>query len=185
MSNRGVGPAVARSFLQRALGAARLDADVYEEVEADTSANSQAAWVVTLSAIAAGLGSIGNNGLSGVVWYTLCALASWYIWAAVAYWIGTRLLPGPCTEADRGQLLRTLGFSSAPGVLRIFGLFPPLAAFVFLLSALWMLVAMVVAVRQALDYCTTGQAIAVCAIGFPIYAISLTLSLLLLGPWPI
>lgn len=185
MSEAGVGGAVARSFLQRALGAARLDADVYEEVEADTGATGQAAWMVTLSAVAAGLGSIGNHGLSGVVWYTLCALASWYIWAVIAYWIGTRLLPGPCTEADRGQLLRTLGFSSAPGLLRIFGLFSPLAGFVFLLSALWMLVAMVVAVRQALDYCTTKQAIAVCAIGFPIYVISLALSLLLLGPWPI
>jgi len=185
VSNAGAGGATARSFLQRALGAARLDADVYEEVEADTSAGGQAAWMVTLSAVAAGLGSIGNHGLSGVVWYTLWALASWYIWAVSAYWIGTRLLPGPCTEADRGQLLRTLGFSSAPGLLRIFGLFPPLAGFVFVLSTLWMLVAMVVAVRQALDYCTTGQAIAVCAVGFPIYAISLALSLLLLGPWPI
>jgi len=185
VSEARVGGAVARSFLQRALGAARLDADVYEEVEADTGATGQAAWMVTLSAVAAGLGSIGNHGLSGVVWYTLWALASWYIWAAIAYWIGTRLLPGAHTEADHGQLLRTLGFSSAPGLLRIFGLFPPLAGFVFLLSALWMLVAMVVAVRQALDYCTTARAIAVCAIGFPIYAISLALSLLLLGPLPI
>ena len=185
MSEAAGGRATARSFLQRALGAARLDADVYEEIEADTGANAQAAWMVTLSAVAAGLGSIGNNGVSGLVLYTLCALASWYVWAVIAYWIGTRLLPGPCTEADRGELLRTLGFSTAPGLLRIFGLFPPLAGIVFLLSALWMLVAMVVAVRQALDYCTTGQAIAVCAIGFPIYAISLALSLLLLGPWPI
>ena len=132
-----------------------------------------------------GFGSIANHGLDGVLWYTLAALVSWYLWAAVAYWIGTRLLPGAHTEADHGQLLRTLGFSSAPGLLRIFGLFPPLALFAFLLSTAWMLVAMVVAVRQALDYCTTGRAIAVCAIGFPFYAIGLALSLLLLGPWPI
>jgi hypothetical protein len=173
------------SFVRRAVGAARLDAETYEEVEADVSANAQAALMVTLSAVAAGFGGIANHGLDGVLWYTLCALVSWYLWAAVAYWIGTRLLPGAHTQADHGQLLRTLGFSSAPGLLRIVGLFPPLALFAFLLSTAWMLVAMVVAVRQALDYCTTGRAIAVCAIGFPFYAIGLALSLLLLGPWPI
>ena len=174
-----------KSFVRRALGAARLDAETYEEVEADVSANAQAALMVTLSAVAAGLGSLDNHGAGGVLWYTLAALISWYLWAAIAYWIGTRLLPGAHTEADHGQLLRTLGFSSAPGLLRIAGLFPPLALFAFLLSTAWMLVAMVVAVRQALDYCTTARAIAVCAIGFPFYAIALALSLLLLGPWPI
>ena len=173
-----------RSFARRCVGAALFDADVYEDVEADRSANAQAIVVVILSAVAAGLGTIENNGATGVVWYTLAALASWYVWALIAYWIGTRLLPGAHTEADHGQLLRTLGFSSAPGLLRIFALYPPLALLVFLLSTAWMLVAMVVAVRQALDYCTTGRAIAVCAIGFPFYAFGLALSLLLLGPWP-
>jgi len=174
-----------RSFVQRTLGAALLDPKVYEEVEADRSANGQAAWVVTLSAVAAGVGSIANHGWSGVVWYTVAALVGWYVWAAIACAIGTRMLPGTYTRADVGELLRTIGFSSAPGVLRIFGLVSPIAGFVFLISTLWMLVAMVVAVRQALDYCTTGRAIAVCAIGFPIYATGLALSLLLLGPWPI
>jgi hypothetical protein len=107
------------------------------------------------------------------------------VWAGIAYWIGTRLLPGAQTQADHGELLRTIGFSSAPGVLRILGLIPPLALPAFLIATAWMLVAMVVAVRQALDYCTTGRAIGVCAIGFPVYAIVLALSLLLLGPWPI
>jgi hypothetical protein len=48
-----------------------------------------------------------------------------------------------------------------------------------------MLVAMVVAVRQALDYTSTWRAIAVCAIGFPVYALGTMASILLLGPWPI
>jgi hypothetical protein len=139
--------------------------------------------VVVLSSVAAGIGSIGNHGWEGVVWYTAAALAGWYVWAAIACAIGTRMLPGPYTRSDVGELLRTIGFSSAPGVLRIFALVPQIAGFVFLISTLWMLVAMVVAVRQALDYCTTRRAIAVCAIGFPFYAVTLALSLILLGPW--
>jgi hypothetical protein len=173
-----------RDFLRRGIGAARLDARVYEEVEADRGANGQAALMVALSAAGAGLGSFGNHGLGGVVWYTLAALASWYVWAAIAYLIGTRWLPAPETRADHGELLRTIGFSSAPGVLRILGLFAPIASFVFLVSTVWMLVAMVIGVRQALDYCTTRRAVAVCAIGFPVYAVALALSLFLLGPWP-
>ena len=62
---------------------------------------------------------------------------------------------------------------------------PPIAGVVFLVSTLWMMVAMVVAVRQALDYRGTGRAIAVCAIGFPIYVIPLAASLLVLGAWPV
>ena len=173
-----------RRFVRRGVGAARLDAHTYEEVEADRSANGQAALMVALSAAAAGFGSITNHGLVGVVWYTVAALASWYVWAAIAYLIGTRWFATPQTRADHGELLRTIGFSSASGVLRILGLFTPIAGVVFLVSTVWMLVAMVVAVRQALDYCTTSRAIAVCALGFPVYAITLALSLLLLGPWP-
>jgi hypothetical protein len=37
---------------------------------------------------------------------------------------------------------------------------------VAIVASLWMLAAMVVAVRQALDYESTGRAITVCAIGF-------------------
>ena len=123
----------------------------------------------------------------------MAALIGWWVWAWVTYIIGTRLLPGPHTQADHGELLRTLGFSSAPGTLRIFALVPQIAGPIFLLTTLWMLVAMVMGVRQALDYHNegdargmgTGRALLVCVLGFPVYAIFLALSLLLLGPWPV
>ena len=173
----------------RAWRAALLDAEAYEEVEADRGATGQAFLVVLLSALGAGIGSIENGGPGGILWSALAALVGWWLWAWVAYQIGTRLLPGPDTSADHGELLRTIGFSSAPGILRIFAVIPPIAGLVYLLCTLWMLVAMVVGVRQALDYPETargtGRAIAVCAIGFPIYALFLVLSLLVLGPWPI
>lgn len=173
------------SFTQRMIGAARLDRHIYEEVEADRGATPQAMLVVVLSSVAAGVGAIENHGAVGIVWFTAAALAGWYIWAWVAYRIGTGLLPGPQTHADHGELLRTLGFSSAPGILRILALVPPLAGPVFVVATLWMLVAMVVAVRQALDYDSTLRAVAVCAIGFPVYALILAVTLVLLGPWPV
>lgn len=170
---------------RRMLRAALLDAELYEEVEADRGANGQAFAVVVLSAVAAGVGGLEHHGVWAIFDYTLTALVSWWIWAYVAFLVGTKLLPGPKTQSDPGELLRTIGFSSAPGTLRIFALISPIAGLVFLVCTVWMLVTMVVAVRQALDYSGTGRAIAVCAIGFPIYAATLALSMLLLGPWPL
>ena len=172
-------------FLRRMGCAALLHADTYEEVEADRGATPQAFAVVVLSALGLGIGAIENHGAMGVVWSTIHALVLWYIWAYVTYLIGTRLLPTEETEADHGELLRTIGFSSAPGVLRIFMLIPALSGPIFFATTLWMLVAMVVGVRHALDYVGTARAIAVCAIGFPVYALGLLASVLLLGPWPV
>jgi hypothetical protein len=172
-------------FAARVLHAALLDADTYEEVEADASANWQALTVVVLAAVGMGVGSLGNSGVSGIFWHTLVAVAGWYVWAFVTYMIGTRVLPTQETVADHGELLRTIGFSSGPGMLRVLMIFPPLSLWVFAICTLWMLVAMVVAVRQALDYTSTLRAIAVCAIGFPIYVLSILLSVIVMGPWPV
>jgi hypothetical protein len=79
--------------------------------------------------------------------------------------VGGRLLPEPETRVDVGELMRTIGFASAPGMLRVFGVVPEIALPVFILTTVWMLVAMVVAVRQALDYRSTARAIGVCALG--------------------
>lgn len=170
---------------RRMLRAALLDADAYEEVEADRSATVQAFVVVVLSAAAAGVGGIENHGALGVLWHTLSRVLLWGVWAWVTCVIGTRLLPTAETRSDWGELLRTIGFSSAPGVLHVFGLIEPITFAVFTVCGIWTLVAMVVAVRQALDYTSTWRAIAVCAIGFPVYAIGTMASILLLGPWPI
>jgi hypothetical protein len=167
------------------LRAALLDPELYEEVEADREATGQAFLVVLISAVAAGIGSYDNSGPAGIFWSSAAALVGWYLWAYVTYFIGTRLLSTPNTVADHGELLRTIGFSSAPGVLRVLALIPPIAGAVFLVCTLWMMVAMVVAVRQALDYQSTGRAVAVCAIGFPVYAVLLAASLLALGAWPV
>lgn len=97
---------------------------------------------------------------------TLFALLGWYVWAYLTYIIGTKLLPEPDTRADLGELLRTIGFSSSPGLIRILGIIPGLSGFVFFVASIWMFVAMVVAVRQALDYRSTVRAVGVCALGW-------------------
>ena len=154
------------SFKDRMIGAAKLNVQVYEEVEADKSAMRQAMGVVVLSSLAAGIGSIGRGGVSGILFGTVAALIGWYVWAYLTYFIGTKFLPEPQTKADHGELLRTIGFSSSPGLIRIFGVVPGLTGIVFMIASVWMLFAMVIAVRQALDYQSTLRAVGVCVIGW-------------------
>ncbi len=161
--------------------AARLDVQLYEEVEADRGAMGQAMGVVILYAVAAGIGNFANGGLLGTVTGTIAALAGWYVWAFLTYFIGTRLLPEPQTRADHGELLRTIGFSSSPGLIRVLGIIPGLTALVFFVAGVWMLVAMVIAVRQALDYKSTWRAIGVCVVGWLIQALILALASSMVG----
>jgi Yip1-like protein len=155
------------SFLQRLVGAAALDRAIYEDVEADRGATAQAFIVVVLSSIAWG---VGYGGLTGgpvnIAFFSMVALLSWAAWALVTYAVGALLLPEAQTKADVGELLRTTGFAATPGLLGVLGFMAPLAKPVFAVTAVWMLVAMIVAVRQALDYTSTTRAVAVCIVGW-------------------
>jgi len=154
------------SLSERMIGAAKLDVHIYEEVEADTNATSQALMVVVLSSIAQGIGTLTLGGFSGLLAGTVTALTGWFIWAFLVYLIGTKLIPEPNTRSDVPELLRTIGFSASPGLLRVLGLVPVLGPVIIFSVNIWMLIAMVVAVRQALDYESTGRAIGVCLIGW-------------------
>jgi hypothetical protein len=169
------------SFKERIIRAAKLDVHLYEEVEADKESMGQAMWVVILSSIAAGVGSIARGGMSGILIGTILALIGWYVWAYLTYFIGTKILPEPQTRTDHTELLRTIGFSSSPGLIRVLGIIPGLAGVVFLVASIWMLVAMVIAVRQALDYKSTLRAVGVCAIGWIIQAVILALVFAIFG----
>jgi hypothetical protein len=155
--------------------AAKLDAQLYEEVEADKGALGQAMGVVVLASIAGGVGSGRIGGVSGFFIGTVGALMGWFIWAALTYFIGTKILPEPTTRADVGELLRTTGFSSSPGLIRVLGLVPGITGIVFLVSGIWMLIAMIIAVRQALDYRSTLRAVGVCVIGWIVQVVILLL----------
>jgi len=168
------------SLGDRMIRAAKLDTSLYEEVEADRGSLRQATTVVILASLAAGFGSVARGGVGGFLFGTIAALAGWYVWAFLTYWIGTRFLPEPQTQADYGELLRTIGFSSAPGVIRVLGVIPGLTGPVFLVASIWMLVAMVIAVRQALDYTGTLRAVGVCLIGWIVQVLILAVLLALL-----
>ena len=156
---------------ERMIRAAKLDVNLYEEVEADKSTMSQAIVVVVISNLAVGIGRFGDIDLFGIVVFTIMSLAGWFLWAYITYIVGTKLLPQPQTKADHGELLRTIGFSASPGVLRALYFIPVIGPFITFAANIWMLVAMVIAVRQALDYDSTLRAVGVCVIGWIIQVI--------------
>jgi Zn-dependent protease len=153
-------------LMKRMLGAATLDASTYEKVEADAATMPQAILVVLLASVADGAGAFRGMGIGGIVLAAFASLLGWFVWALITFVVGTRLLPGARTQADVGQLLRTIGFSAAPGLIRVLTIIPGLHGPISVVASLWMLAAMVVAVRQALDYQSTGRAVLVCLIGF-------------------
>jgi len=169
------------SFTERMIRAAKLDVALYEEVEADKGAMGQAMGVVILSSVAAGIGTISATGIKGLIFGTIVALLGWFIWAFLTYFIGTRLLPEPQTKSDYGELLRTIGFSSSPGVLRVLTIIPMLGVILNFVIGIWMLVAMVIAVRQALDYKSTWRAVGVCLIGWIVQIVIFALFFWMVG----
>jgi len=172
------------TFLQRLIGAAALDTAIYEEVEADETATIQAFAVVILSSLAAGVGARGFGGhtVDNIAFVSTISLLTWAAWALITFEIGVRLMPKPQTRSDVGELLRTIGFASTPGCLRVLGVLPGVTMPVFTVTAIWMLAAMVVAVRQALDYQSTARAVAVCGLGW-VLAIAMAIVLgLTFGP---
>lgn len=158
-------------FVEKMIRAAKLDITFYEEVERDKSATFESMMVVVLACIAAGIGVIGKGGLSGLITGTLGALIGWLIWAYLVFYIGTKFLAEQDTHADYGELLRTIGFASSPGLLKILGIIPGLGPIIYIFAGIWMLVAMIIAVRQALDYKSTPRAVGVCIIGWVVYMI--------------
>ena len=165
-----------KNFLIRVFRAIKIDPELYEEVEHDKSATLQAAVVVVLSSLAAGVGAI-HLGASNFILGPIISLASWYFWAFLIFIVGTKLFPDKQTKSNHGELLRTIGFSSAPGLIRIFGFTPELMTVTFVGSSFWMLACMVVAVRQALDYRSLWKAFGVVVLCWFIQALLLFLIL--------
>jgi hypothetical protein len=149
-------------FTERMVGAATLNIATYEEVEHDQTATGQAAGVVALVAIASAIGSYGMGGLYGALGQLVSAFIGWAVWSAVTLLIGTKVFGG---TADMGEMLRTLGFAQAVGVIKVLGIVPLLGWIAALAAGIWMLVCGVVAVRQALDF-TTGKAIGTVVLGW-------------------
>lgn len=163
---------MAQSWTERMVGAARLDAATYEEVEHDATATGQAAAVVALAAVASAIGAA-DQGLGGAIGALVAGLLGWLVWAGVTYLIGDKLLGGTATW---GELLRTLGFAQAPGLLHVLGIIPLLGPLINLVVSFWILIAGVVAIRQALDF-GTGKALITAFLGW----LALVIPMMVLG----
>lgn len=171
-------------FASRVLGALVFDTTTFEDVESDRTATWQALVVVVASSLATGFGVGGfyDRHVSTFVLTSAVALVTWLAWAMLTLQIGTRVLPEPETNADLGELLRTLGFAAAPGLLQVFAVFPYMQVPVVTATTAWMFAAMVVAVRHALDYRSLGRAMAVCGLAAALsFGLAIVLALLF-GP---
>ena len=166
-------------LVNRMIRAARLDTSLYEEVEHDSSATSQAMQVVLIVALASGIGSAlwklltlsPIDAVTGLVGGILVAVLGWLAWALVTYIIGAKIFGGTATY---GEMLRTLGFAQSPNVLLIFtgilGGIPLLGGLLRLALLIWVLLAGLIAIRQALDV-GTGKAILTAIIGWIVMVI--------------
>jgi hypothetical protein len=169
-----------RPFGDRLLGAAAFDVSTYEELEADTTATPQAALVVALVAISAAIGA-SQAGPAEVLGRLVTELLGWLLWSGITYLIGDKLLGGTATW---GELQRTIGFAQAPGLLSALRAVPALSAAVEVMVALWKLFAVIVAIRQALDF-GTGKALATAILGFVAYVgLALLITMLAGGSLP-
>lgn len=161
------------SFQNRVIGALRLQASTYEEVEHDATATSQAAMIVIGGAISSALASLAYFSLLGFGGFAMAAVVGvilrpimWVVGSYVLLIVGTKLMPGKNTEADLGQLLRCTGFAAAPMLGGIIGIIPILGWLISFLLSLWAIAATVVAVKAALDYDDIVKAVIVTVIAW-------------------
>ncbi len=177
-------------MIDRMLGAAQLSADTFEDVERDRGATIQALLVVIIVTIASVVGQLlGGGEGSGVVEAlavgVIRGVASWAIWALVIWIVGSTILRTEQTEADWGQLARGTGFAQTPGILNVFGFIPAVGGLITFATFIWTFVAMVIAVRQCLDYTSTLRAFFAILISFiPVVIINFIVIMLIGGVQP-
>ena len=163
------------TFGDRVVGALKLDANTFEDIERDPTAMGQAMGIIALAALASNLGQIWRLGF-GVMLIGVCSsLVGYVIWSVVVWLAGTKLMPDPATKADFPETFRTIAFAAAPGLIGVVTLIPFLGWLLMLILTpvilIWSMAAMVVAVRSVLDYSETFKAVIVVLIGFVVYVV--------------
>lgn len=170
------------TFGERVVGAMKLEPRAFEDVERDTTAISQAVGVIALAAVSAGIGNVWYGGIAGIVFGVITSLIGYVLWAVVVWLVGTKVMPDPGTNADFQETFRVLAFAAAPGVLGIVTIIPILGWLLMLLIWLWSIAAMVVAVKEVLDYTDTFKAVIVVIIGFVVnLVVTMVLSAMFVG----
>jgi hypothetical protein len=155
-------------FFKRLMGVLVLDPIAFEDIEADRRAAMQSVIVVLMVCVAGGFAAkgLGLAGLYGFVTGTIVSLGSFLVWAAIVTTVGTITVPEEQTSSDLSEILRVLGFASAPGLFLALAAMPSAAPLVIMIVMPWTIATAVVGVRQALDYRSLPRAIAVCVFGW-------------------
>ncbi len=181
-------------MIQRMIGAAFFNRQTYEEIEGDQGALGQAVGVVllvTLCGIVGGVigGLLGEVSvlriILGVIGGLVFGIIRWALWVTVMYWVGGRMLRTGDTETSWGELGRVMGFAYTPGVLSVLSFVPVIGNLFPVIGFCWTVAAMTVAIRQALDFESTGRAIGAvllsAVIGFIPWIIVVIIQTALLG----
>jgi len=170
------------SFGERVVGAMSLKASTFQEIEHDTTAMGQAVGVIALAAVSTGLGNVWYGGVSGILTGIVMSLIGYAVWALVVWLVGTKVMPDPATKADFPETFRTIGFAAAPGILGIVTIIPILGWLLLFVLWIWQIAAMVIAVREVLDYTDTMKAVIVVVIGWLIQlVVTILLGMMFLG----
>lgn len=177
-------------LFQRMLRAAKLDSQLYEEVEADGSATGQALLAVVLVSCSSGIGHAITSAMKGsesimgffggLASGIIGSLIVWFVFSLLCFWLGTTIFKGPETKSTLGELLRTLGFAYSPGLLNVFSFIPFIGSWIPFITFIWTIIASVIAIRQACDF-STGRAIGTAIVAAIIPVVLMVLLALLIG----
>ena len=181
-------------MIERMIGAALFNRNTYEEIEADEGALGQAVAVVLLVTLCGIIGGVigGLLGDASVVRVILGAVGGlvfgiirWALWVTVMYVVGGKMLRTSNTVTSWAELGRVMGFAYTPGVLSVLAFIPAVGGLFPFIGFCWTLAAVTVAVRQAMDFESTGRAIVVvlisAVIGFIPWLIVVAIQWALLG----
>ena len=163
------------TFAERVVGALKLDANTFEDIERDPTAMGQAVGIIALAAGAGSLGNIWRLGFGSIIFTILISICAYLLWAVIVWLVGTKLMPDPATKADFAETFRVIAFAASPGLLGVVSIVPFVGWLVMLILTpiiwIWSMAAMVVATRQVLDYTDTFKAVIVVLIGFVVYLV--------------
>ena len=163
------------TFGERVVGALKLDANTFEDIERDPTAMGQAVAIIALAALAGSLGALWRLGFGSMLFSVCASLVGYLLWSVVVWAVGTKVMPDPATKADFAETFRTIAFAASPGLIGVITIVPLLGSVLYFLLTpvimIWSLIAMVVAVRQVLDYTETFKAVIVVLIGFAVYIV--------------
>ncbi|MBM3948535.1 MAG: hypothetical protein FJ312_04700 [SAR202 cluster bacterium] len=173
-------PKTAR-FLVRLYGVLLLRPTTYANIAVGGGTVLQAAVVVTIVALATGVGAIGLAGEQAnqdvgqtFVFGILGALFTWALWVVATAFLGVIAVRESAARPDLVRLIGTLSFAQAPAVFRAFSFNHEAAVVLFIATLLWQVAAMTVAVLQAFGYASAWRAFGLVIFGLvPVVVINI------------